>query len=166
MGNDLLYAPWRLNYILSEKENTCIFCLAQDQKSDEKHLIVYRSTLCFVIMNMYPYNNGHLMVVPQRHIKELSELRQEELGDLFSTVALSERVIKKVYRPEGLNVGINLGKAAGAGVESHLHVHILPRWLGDANFMTTVGATRVIPESFERAYTVLKEQFDNEAKEK
>ncbi len=160
--SDILYAPWRIEYILSEKEKRCIFCVETPGTTeyDEKHMILYRSAHCFVIMNMYPYNNGHLMVVPYRHVSSLANLSEEEIADLFMTVRATESILNGEFHPEGMNVGINIGKAAGAGVDEHIHVHILPRWFGDSNFMTTIGGSRVIPESFETAYRRLKEQFD------
>lgn len=164
--NDVLYSPWRLQYILGEKEKGCIFCIKPEQNKDQDHLILYRNSLSYVIMNLYPYNNAHLMAVPYRHVSNLNELNTEEITDLFLTVRLCERVLKRVYRCEGINVGINLGKAAGAGIEDHLHVHLVPRWLGDCNFMTVTGGTRIIPESFESAYSKLKEVFDNEPVQK
>jgi len=111
---------------------------------------------------MFPYNNGHLMVVPFKHVAGLNDLSKEEIDDLFETVQFCEKVITKLYQPEGINIGLNLGKAAGAGIDEHLHVHLVPRWNGDTNFMTATGSTRVIPESFETAYQQLKEQFDSE----
>jgi len=158
---DILYAPWRLSYILSEKEKGCIFCLKPNEENDEKNLILYRSVHSFIIMNMFPYNNGHVMIVPLKHVSNLSDLEVNEFQDLFDLVKFSEVVLKKHYRCDGLNIGMNLGKAAGAGIDEHLHVHIVPRWQGDSNFMTTVNGTRVIPESFERAYSQLKESFMN-----
>ena len=164
--NDILYSPWRLQYILSNKDKECIFCVKPSENSDEKHLILHRSEYCFVIMNIFPYNNGHLMVVPNRHVPNLNELDKKEIDDQFETVQLCEKVITKVYNPDGINIGMNLGKAAGAGIDEHLHVHIVPRWNGDVNFMTAISGTRVIPESFEQAYSKLKEQFDNDKTEK
>lgn len=155
----LLYAPWRLEYILSRKGDGCIFCLDGSEK-DEEHLIVHRSEFSFVILNMYPYNNGHMMVVPKRHVSRLTDLKQEENQDLFDLVRQTEAVISRVYGPDGINIGLNLGEAAGAGIAAHLHVHVLPRWNGDTNFMTTVGGTRVIPESFDVTWEKLKDQFD------
>jgi len=111
---------------------------------------------------MFPYNNGHLMVVPFKHVAGLNDLSKEEIDDLFETVQLCEKVITNNYHPDGINIGMNLGKAAGAGIDEHLHVHLVPRWNGDTNFMTATGSTRVIPESFETAYQQLKEQFDSE----
>ena len=157
---NILYSPWRLQYILSAKQNSCIFCFDNNDK-DLDHFVVYRTKHSFVILNLFPYNNGHIMVVPNRHISSLSELSEDELHDLFDTVRLGEIVIKNVYKPEGINVGINLGKAAGAGVDAHLHVHILPRWLGDSGFITSISGTRVIPEEFSRTYKIIKEGFDN-----
>ena len=158
---NILYSPWRIKYILSEKEKGCIFCIKPSEDNDEKNLILYRSKHSFVIMNIYPYNNGHIMAVPMRHTSTLQDLSDEELFDLMKTVKLSEKVIKTVYHPDGMNIGINLGKAAGAGIDEHLHIHIVPRWNGDVNFMTVVGGFRVIPEAFESSYIKLKEAFDN-----
>ena len=164
--SDILYSPWRLDYVLSNKNKKCIFCVKPSENKDEEHLILYRSEHCFVIINIYPYNNGHLIVVPNKHVPNLNGLNKEEIADLFETVRLCENVITKVYSPDGLNIGLNLGRAAGAGIDDHLHVHLVPRWNGDVNFMSAIGGTRVIPESFELAYSKLKEQFDNEKTEK
>ena len=164
--SNILYSPWRLKYVVTKKGRQCIFCLKPNKREDEKHLILYRSELSFVIMNTFPYNNGHLLVVPNRHVAQLSDLSNKEVNDLFKAVKFCEKVLKIVYSPDGINVGINIGKAAGAGIDEHLHVHIVPRWLGDASFLTATAGTRVIPESFERAYKLLKEQFDNENTEK
>ncbi|MCK4956896.1 MAG: HIT domain-containing protein [Candidatus Cloacimonetes bacterium] len=159
--SEILYSPWRINYILSKKEDGCIFCLKPQAEEDEKHLILHRSDHSFVIMNLYPYNNGHLMIVPNKHVSNLSDLSEEELTDMMKLVQLCEKVMRKAYSPDGFNVGMNLGKAAGAGIDAHLHMHIVPRWHGDSNFMSVISGTRVIPESFEKAYNILKEQFDN-----
>lgn len=158
---NILYSPWRIDYILSEKDNNCVFCFSA--ADDEKHFVVYRSTNCYVILNHYPYNNGHIMVIPNRHVSNLNSLTEEENSELFSVVRLAEKVLYNAYNPEGINIGINEGKAGGAGIESHLHVHLLPRWFGDSNFMTTIGGTRVVPDSYEHTYCLLKEQFDSEA---
>ena len=161
MKKDILYSPWRIKYILSEKEKGCIFCIKPKEEEDKKNLILYRSKHSFVIMNVYPYNNGHIMVVPNKHVPTLQQLNDEEIFDLFKLLQLSEKVIKEVYKPDGINIGMNLGKAAGAGIDEHLHIHIVPRWNGDVNFMTVVGGYRVIPEAFESSYYKLKEAFDN-----
>ncbi|MEA1971919.1 MAG: HIT domain-containing protein [Candidatus Cloacimonadota bacterium] len=158
--NNILYSPWRIDYILSEKQDKCVFCFPK--ADDDKHFVVYRNENCYVILNHYPYNNGHIMVIPNRHVSNLNQLSEKENCELFSTVRLATKVLKVVYKCEGLNIGINEGKAAGAGIESHLHVHLLPRWVGDSNFMTTIAGTRVIPDSYENTFSQLKEQFDNE----
>jgi len=160
MVDDYLYSPWRINYILSEKEKGCIFCIKPEQSDDAKNGILYRSKHCFVILNLYPYNNGHVMVVPYRHVASLYELSSEEINNLFSIVRITEKVLKDCYQCQGLNIGINEGNAAGAGIAEHIHVHLVPRWIGDVNFMTVVGGKRVIPEAFEVTYGKLKEQFD------
>ena len=161
MKDNILYSPWRINYILEKKkDNQCIFCIHPSE--DAKHLVIYRSSQSFVILNLYPYNNGHIMVVPNKHVATLNELDSIELCDLFKLVQLSEKIIKNVYTPDGLNIGINLGKAAGAGIDNHLHVHLVPRWNGDNNFMSSIAGTRVIPESFDNSYQKLKEVFDIE----
>lgn len=164
--NDILYSPWRLQYIISEKENQCIFCVKPNSKDDAKHLILYRTELSFVIMNLYPYNNGHLMVVPYRHVARLSDLEMDEVNDLFQLVQTTEGILTRVYHSDGFNIGLNLGKAAGAGIDEHLHVHIVPRWNGDCNFMHSINGTRVIPEAFEQAYAKIKEEFDKLPHEK
>ena len=156
---NILYSPWRIDYIVSQKNESCVFCFNEDD-NDEDHFVIYRSLHCYVIINTYPYNNGHIMVNPNRHVSSLSDLNKEEIHDLFETVQLSEIVLKNVYNPEGINCGINIGKAAGAGIKDHLHVHLLPRWSGDSNFITTLAGTRVIPEEFSVAYKKLKEGFE------
>ena len=164
MNNDILYSPWRIDYILSNKDNKCIFCLKPNENNDQENLILFRSKTCFVIMNRYPYNNGHLLIVPFRHVSKLNDLNAEEISDLFETVRFCEKVVENLYHCDGINIGMNLGKAAGAGIDDHLHVHLLPRWNGDSNFMTTIGATRILPESFENAYLKLKQAFDRKEK--
>jgi len=157
---DILYSPWRMDYINSQKEEGCIFCLEHREAEDEKHLILYRSEFSFVIMNLFPYNNGHLMVVPRRHTSSLLSLEESERNDLFELVQKTTGIINAYYHPDGFNIGMNIGKAAGAGIDEHIHVHIVPRWSGDVNFMTSTSGVRVIPEKFENAYQRLKEQFD------
>lgn len=141
-----LWSPWRLAYVSGEaKSERCVFCEAQ-LEDDAAPLIVFQGTTCFVILNLFPYNNGHLLIVPRRHFAALGEATHEELCELAVLVQRSERALKEAYDPGGLNVGINLGKPAGAGILEHLHVHVIPRWNGDTNFMTVVGKTRVLPE--------------------
>ncbi len=163
MSKEYLYSPWRIKYILSEKENKCIFCERNETgNGNELSLLVHQTTHSFVIMNLYPYNNGHLMVVPNKHVSSLSDLTQAEITDLFLLVQKTESIIKRVFKCDGMNVGINLGKAAGAGIDEHLHVHIVPRWFGDSNFMTTTADIRVIPESFEDSVKKLRDAFNHE----
>jgi ATP adenylyltransferase len=152
-----LYSPWRYEYLMAEKPEGCIFCISP--KDDEERLVLWRSEHCFVIMNLYPYNNGHIMVVANRHVGKLNELKTDEMQDLFSTVQLCERVLEQRYQTDGLNIGINIGKAAGAGIADHLHIHLVPRWFGDSNFMSVAAEIRVIPEDFRQAYKMLKECF-------
>ncbi len=152
-----LWAPWRIGYILSDKkEEGCIFCNALNSKDDEKGFVLYRSTLSFIIMNLYPYNAGHIMVVPNRHIDTPLKLTEEEQIDLFRLVNLGIETIQRVMKPDGFNLGMNLGKTAGAGIDDHMHVHIVPRWNGDTNFMSTVSDTKVISEAIRETYNKLK----------
>jgi ATP adenylyltransferase len=151
-----LWAPWRMEYILDEKEKECIFCAALT----ERNLTLYTGALSMVMMNKYPYINGHLLVAPKRHVATLDELTMEEMGDLLKTVRESMGVLKRVMRPDGFNVGLNLGIVAGAGVEQHLHFHIVPRWHGDTNAMTVFAEVRVIPEHLEATRRNLKPHFE------
>jgi len=157
---DKLYSPWRIDYILGEKEKGCIFCAKQRANDDEGYLILKRGKKTYIIMNLYPYNNGHLMVVPFRHVARMQELTDEELCELGKMTQLCEQVLTDAYHPDGLNVGMNLGEAAGAGVADHLHIHVVPRWNGDTNFISTIGNTRVIPEKMEEAFKKLKKVFN------
>jgi ATP adenylyltransferase len=157
-----LYAPWRYSYILKEKTKGCILCKKYKANLDEQNLIVKRGKLAYILMNLYPYNNGHLMIAPYRHIAKLSSLDDDELFELMKLAQLSEKVLEKVYHPDGFNMGINIGKVAGAGINDHLHLHIVPRWDGDTNFLAAIGETKVIPESIEDAYKKLKNAFEKE----
>lgn len=154
-----LWAPWRMNYILSEKEKGCLFCSKRREERDRENLILYRETEGFVMMNRYPYNNGHLMVVPKRHCVYLEELRKGETAGLFRLLNLTTRVLRETLCPQGFNIGINVGKAGGAG-EEHLHVHIVPRWAGDTNFMPVLGETKVVPQHLEETYQTLFAGFN------
>ena len=145
---DHLWSPWRLSYVTGEaKVPGCVFCEAHDGREDA--LVIFRGRTCFVILNKFPYNNGHLMVVPNRHVASLSEVTPEEQFELIVLAGRAEIAIGEAYAPHGLNMGINLGKPAGAGILDHLHLHVVPRWNGDTNFMTVVGETRVLPEELE-----------------
>lgn len=155
-----IWAPWRIDYILSKKGPGCIFCDKPKEDRDRDNLILYRGNLCFVIMNLYPYNNGHLMVVPYRHVFSIVELNDEELLEIMKTVNLSVTALKEAFHPEGFNIGLNIGKVAGAGIEEHLHLHIIPRWVGDTHFMALLGEVRVIPEHVKSSYDRLYPFFN------
>lgn len=153
-----MWAPWRMEYILSEKQDICIFCEALSQNDD---LTLYKGNDTMVVMNKYPYINGHLLVAPVRHISALDQLNKYEMGELLATVDRSVDILKQVMNPDGFNVGLNLGKVAGAGVEEHLHFHIVPRWFGDTNALTVFADVRVIPEHLKATYENLKPYFNN-----
>ena len=152
-----MWAPWRMEYILGKKEEGCIFCRAL---SDQDNLTLYKGKVMMVVMNKYPYINGHLLVAPTRHLSLLEQLKKNEMGDLLETVEKSVGILKEVMNPDGFNVGLNLGKVAGAGVEEHLHFHIVPRWFGDTNALTVFADVRVIPEHLLATYNKLKPYFD------
>lgn len=143
-----LYAPWRIGYILGKKLKGCLFCKLIKQKKDKENLILERKRYCFVILNRYPYNNGHLMIVPYKHVSALERLDTKILTEMMKTAQEYIVIMKKQMRAEGFNIGINIGQVAGAGIADHLHLHIVPRWSGDTNFMATVGRTEVISEAF------------------
>jgi ATP adenylyltransferase len=156
----VLWAPWRMGYVLSnDKDNGCIFCPGGDRNKDRERLILSLGPNTVVLMNRYPYNNGHLLVAPVKHASELEQLNNKESLDLLGMVRRSVEILKKVMNPEGFNVGLNLGRVAGAGVEEHLHFHIVPRWNGDTNFMTVLGDVRVIPEHLKETYRKLLPYF-------
>ncbi len=156
----VLWAPWRMKYILSDKTGDgCIFCALDDRNEDETRLILYVGTLTIVMMNRFPYNNAHLLVAPVRHVSDMDSLSNEEMLDLMIIVRRSIGVLKNVMNPEGFNVGLNLGKTAGAGIEDHMHVHIVPRWNGDTNYMSVLGDVRVISEHIEETYHKLLPHF-------
>ncbi|MBW2442499.1 MAG: HIT domain-containing protein [Deltaproteobacteria bacterium] len=151
-----MWAPWRMEYILAEKEDGCIFC---DALSADAELTLFRGSDTLVMMNKFPYINGHLLVAPVRHLSGLDQLDKHEMGELLATVDRSVEILKRVMCPDGFNVGLNLGKVAGAGVEEHLHFHIVPRWFGDTNALTVFADVRVIPEHLKATYDNLKPQF-------
>jgi ATP adenylyltransferase len=150
-----LWAPWRMQYVseAGKPSAECIFCVKPAADEDARNLIVWRGQLCFVMLNLYPYTSGHLMIAPYRHTHDLASLTDAEWQELGALTRLCLRALEREYRPDGFNVGFNLGRAAGAGIEAHLHMHIVPRWHGDTNFMATIGETRVLPESLEQTYT-------------
>ncbi len=154
-----LWAPWRMDYILSAKKaKKCIFCPIKEE-SDEERLIICRTPYSLVMLNRYPYAYAHLMVAPIRHVHDPSKLKDEEMTDMFRNVGHSIAILKKAFRPMGFNVGMNLGAVGGAGILHHLHFHIVPRWKGDMNFMPTLADVRIIPEHLVQTYRRLSEQF-------
>ncbi|MBI4284126.1 MAG: HIT domain-containing protein [Chloroflexi bacterium] len=154
-----LWAPWRMEYIRMKKPGGCILCETPRQNSDAVNHILYRGGKNFVIMNRYPYNPGHLMVVPYRHLASLEELADEELHEHFEIVSRCIRVLRQAFSPDGLNLGMNIGKIGGAGMEDHVHTHIVPRWQGDTNFMPVIADVRVVSEALAETYQKLRGKF-------
>ena len=156
---DSVWAPWRMEYIEKGKKDGCIFCVLPKANEDEKHYILYRGSSCFVIMNTFPYNNGHLMVSPYRHINCITLLSEDELKQMGQLLCKCIEQLKKLYAPDGFNTGTNLGKAGGAGFDQHLHTHIVPRWKGDTNFMPVLAETKVHPQHLRAGYEKLAPLF-------
>ncbi len=154
-----IWAPWRMEYIQGKKTEGCILCEAPVRNSDEENYILFRGEKNFIIMNSYPYNPGHLMIVPYRHLASLEELTDEERHEHVDIVSQSVEVLRRVFAPGGFNLGTNIGKIAGAGIEDHVHTHIVPRWQGDTNFMPVISEVRVIPEALAETYQKLKAEF-------
>ena len=157
-----LHAPWRIEYILGPKPPTdgeSLFTRIASSSDDEAHYVVHRDRTCYVVLNAYPYNGGHLMVVPYKQTADLNDLTTEELSDLMSLIRRSINVLKKVMNPDGFNVGLNLGRVAGAGIVEHLHYHVVPRWSGDTNFMPVIGNTSVLPEALKETASKLRTEF-------
>lgn len=155
-----LWAPWRIEYIEEEKPEYCIFCKAFNEKKDEKNLVLWRGKHSFVMLNRFPYNSGHMMIAPIRHLGDFEDLNQDEMLEIGEAIQLAMKVLRKVMNPHGFNIGMNLGRVAGAGVEDHIHVHIVPRWDGDTNYMPIISDTKVIPEALSRTYNKLLQQFN------
>ena len=158
LADQRLWAPWRSTYIKGEKSDECIFC-TKPELPDEEGLVVHRGERCFVMLNAFPYTNGHVMVAPYAHIGSLQELDEPATNELIALVRRSLQAIGSSYGPDGYNLGANLGSVAGAGVADHFHMHVVPRWEGDTNFMPVVGDVRVLPESLEDSYRSLKDAF-------
>lgn len=157
---DYLFTPWRYAYITgADRALDCVFCAALRQADDRKSGIVHRGRSCFVILNSYPYTSGHVMVAPYQHTDQLQKLDRAAAHEMIELAQKLEGILRELYHPDGLNMGINLGKAAGAGVAGHVHMHVLPRWVADANFMSVVGETRVLPEDLETTYERIKARF-------
>ena len=151
-----IWAPWRSKFIYERKQKGCIFCNGRDSKSLKKSLVIKKTKHSFSMLNIYPYNNGHIMVSPKRHLSSLEKLSSDEIGDLMELVNESTKTLKKVLKPEGFNIGANIGKVAGAGFPGHVHIHVVPRWTGDTNFMPVLSHTKIISESLEALYDRLK----------
>jgi ATP adenylyltransferase len=162
---DLLWSPWRYSYIKADKTNNetssgCVFCdILSNSAHDEEKFILHRAEFNFVILNIYPYISGHLMVIPYKHLANLDQADKKTTDELMDLTKRCQTALRTVYQPDGINLGMNFGKAAGAGVAEHYHLHLLPRWIGDANFMTAIGETRTIPETLQTTYEKLKTQF-------
>jgi ATP adenylyltransferase len=159
---DHLFSPWRYAYVTSKAEDAgCVLCrmAGGDGSRDEEWFVVARARHHFVVLNLYPYNSGHVMIVPYRHVARLSDLGDDALAELARLAARAETALGEVYRPDGLNVGINLGRAAGAGIADHLHLHVVPRWSADTNFVTVAGETRVLPEDLHETWRKLRGRF-------
>ncbi|MDD4875708.1 MAG: HIT domain-containing protein [Dehalococcoidales bacterium] len=154
-----MWAPWRIEYIQMEKPAGCILCEKPGQDDDAGNYILYRGEKNFVIMNRYPYNPGHLLVASYRHVANMEELTDEERNEHFQIVSRSVRLLREVFNPDGFNIGINSGRVAGAGIDEHVHTHIVPRWQGDMNFMTVIPDVRVVPEALTETYNKLKDKL-------
>ena len=158
-----LWAPWRMRYIQGPRGDACIFCTMLQAGKDAEHYILHRSRHAYAILNLYPYTSGHLMVVPNAHKASYLELDDEELWDVIRVLKLATRALTKAMSPDGFNVGMNLGKSAGAGISGHLHVHVVPRWVGDTDLMPVLADTRVMPEDLRTTYEKLREHFHTPA---
>jgi len=154
-----IWAPWRIEYILMEKPEGCILCDKPREDKDEQNYILYRGNKNFIMLNSYPYNPGHLLVAPYRHIANLEELTEKERSEHFELVSRSVRVLREAFNPGGFNIGANIGKVAGAGIDDHFHSHIVPRWQGDINFITVLNDVRVIPQALSETYQMLVGKF-------
>ena len=159
-----MWSPWRMSCVSAEKEHgfegpSCVFCSLPAQDDDERTYILYRGARAFVIMNLYPYNNGHLMVVPYAHVDTIAALDGETLTEMMCLAQRSQAVLTEAMRPQGFNLGMNQGRAAGAGIADHVHMHLLPRWIGDTNFMPALGDVRVMPQHLDETYQLLRPGF-------
>jgi ATP adenylyltransferase len=160
VANHRIWAPWRLPYVKdASKDTDCIFCTKPAEGNDEETFIVYRGKRCYVILNTFPYTNGHLMVAPFQHVGRLQDLDGETLAEIMRLAARATAILDDAYGPEGYNIGFNQGRIAGAGFDSHIHMHVVPRWAGDTNYMPVIADTRVMPQSLEQSYETLREAF-------
>jgi len=158
---DYLWTPWRYAYVTgAESATSCVFCELPKKPDQEAH-IVHRATHCYIVLNAYPYTNGHVMIVPHAHLDELQKLPVEAANEMMALTQRMEGVLRSLYHPDGLNLGMNIGKAAGAGVAGHIHMHVLPRWVADANFASVIGETRVLPEALEMTWRRIRKALGN-----
>lgn len=155
-----LWTPWRIEYILGPKPDSCVFCLPESRDEDEERLVLYRGRHAFVIMNKFPYSNGHIMVCPYRHVMALAQLERDETHEIMDLMQRCTLVLQDHFHCEGINIGLNQGQAAGAGIREHLHFHLVPRWNGDSSFMAVMDEVRTIPEHLRSSYVHLKPYFD------
>jgi ATP adenylyltransferase len=155
---DFLWSPWRYDYLASgaKKPETCVFCIGGDPSQDVGRLVVFRGMHNFIILNLFPYTSGHAMVAPYEHLDTITLAKTEQMSEMMQLAQRLIAALQKLYRPEGFNIGMNLGQAAGAGIREHFHLHVVPRWTGDSNFTTVIGETRVLPEELSRTYERLK----------
>lgn len=151
-----IWAPWRIKYLHQEKIKSCVFCKIFREKNDAKNRIILRTQYCFAVLNTFPYNNGHTMIVANRHVKSLENLNDAELLEMNKTVIKTSRILKDILAPEGFNIGINIGKFAGAGIDKHIHIHLVPRWAGDTNFMPIISGTKIISQSLDELYKKIR----------
>jgi ATP adenylyltransferase len=160
---ETLWAPWRMAYIegigAKDKNPQCVFCAKAAESEDQKNLILYRGKKCFVVMNLFPYNNGHLMVIPYAHLSDIGLLDRESSSELWDLLCHARNALTQAFHPDAFNIGINLGRCAGAGIDTHLHAHIVPRWNGDTNFMPVIGEVKVISQALEKTYEALVPYF-------
>jgi ATP adenylyltransferase len=157
---DHLWAPWRMGYVSAEQPKGCIFCTKPAAGDDEANQILHRGDLVFIMLNAFPYNSGHLMIAPFRHIGDPLELEPQESSELLYSIRIAIEVLRDSLAPEGINIGMNVGRAAGAGYADHIHIHVVPRWSGDTNFMAITADTRVVPEALADSYRKLKQALD------
>jgi ATP adenylyltransferase len=157
-----IWSPWRYHYIASaDKQTGCVFCRIQQENSDRENLVVHRANLNFIVLNMFPYTSGHLMIVPYAHQAMLADVNQATTTEMMELAKRAQVALAAEYNPDGFNLGMNLGRSAGAGVADHIHLHVVPRWTGDANFVSVIGETRVLPEDLKTTYEKLKKHFSD-----
>lgn len=159
MTDKMIWAPWRSEFVLSKKEKGCIFCNRLKMKDTIKNLIIYRGEKVFVILNKFPYNTGHALIVPKRHVGQIEKLSKKESIEFFELTQKTVSIIKKILKPNSLNLGMNIGRSSGAGIPGHVHMHVVPRWQGDTNFMPVVGKTHVVSVPLEPVYKILRKEF-------